>query len=72
MVCNHMCIHKFSKKQIDGASGQSNMVENYIYNNFQMSYDPTVEDTFIKIVEMDSVKYVLEIVDLGKWNKLFR
>lgn len=46
-----------------GAVGKSCITVNFIYNRFIDKYDPTIEDTYRKQVEVDGCSYLLEVYD---------
>ena len=43
--------------------GKTSLIHRIIYNSFQRDYDPTIENEYIKQLEFEGNKYILEIVD---------
>jgi len=46
-----------------GAVGKSALTVRFIQGNFVERYDPTIEDSYRKLIEIDSVACVLDIMD---------
>jgi small GTP-binding protein len=46
-----------------GSVGKSALTVQYVQNFFVQHYDPTIEETYQKIVEVDGNQYYLDIVD---------
>ncbi|KAG0030262.1 hypothetical protein BGZ82_007505 [Podila clonocystis] len=62
----------------DGAVGKSAMALRFLRDQFHDEYDPTIEDSYCKHVEVDGQEYTLEITDTagqeeyrGQWNETF-
>ncbi|KAF9325835.1 hypothetical protein BG006_010698 [Podila minutissima] len=62
----------------DGAVGKSAMALRFLRDQFNDEYDPTIEDSYCKHVEVDGQEYTLEITDTagqeeyrGQWNENF-
>ncbi|KAF9212004.1 Ras GTPase, partial [Podila verticillata] len=62
----------------DGAVGKSAMALRFLRDQFLDEYDPTIEDSYCKHVEVDGQEYTLEITDTagqeeyrGQWNETF-
>lgn len=55
----------------EGGVGKSTIVIGYIFSviNFQERYDPTIEDSYRKQVEIDGEKLILEIMDTAGTEK---
>jgi small GTP-binding protein len=43
--------------------GKSTCTVRFLYNNFIQEYDPTVEQTFSKEIEIDSKKIIINVKD---------
>jgi len=48
-----------------GASGKSCLVCRFIQRNYVEKYDPTIEDSYRKAIEIDGVQCILDIMDTG-------
>eukprot|EP01103_Thecamoeba_quadrilineata_P019326 TRINITY_DN7772_c0_g1_i1.p1 TRINITY_DN7772_c0_g1~~TRINITY_DN7772_c0_g1_i1.p1 ORF type:complete len:204 (+),score=32.24 TRINITY_DN7772_c0_g1_i1:39-614(+) len=46
-----------------GGSGKSALTQMFIYGNFIEEYDPTTADNYSKVVDVDGVRFQLEILD---------
>ncbi|KAG0376529.1 hypothetical protein BGX24_007602 [Mortierella sp. AD032] len=62
----------------DGAVGKSAMTLRFLRDQFHDEYDPTIEDSYCKHVEVDGKEYTLDIIDTagqheyrGHWNDQF-
>ncbi|KAG0227466.1 Ras GTPase [Actinomortierella wolfii] len=62
----------------DGAVGKSAMTLRFLRDQFHDEYDPTIEDSYCKHIEVDGQKYTLDITDTagqeeyrGHWNDMF-
>ncbi|KAF9200138.1 Ras GTPase [Haplosporangium sp. Z 27] len=62
----------------DGAVGKSAMTLRFLRDQFHDEYDPTIEDSYCKHIEVDGVDYTLDIIDTagqheyrGHWNDQF-
>ncbi|KAG0338636.1 Ras GTPase, partial [Podila humilis] len=62
----------------DGAVGKSAMALRFLRDQFLDEYDPTIEDSYCKHVEVDGQEYTLDITDTagqeeyrGQWNEAF-
>ena len=59
MASNQKCIVVFGS----GAVGKSAMTIQYINGTFVADYDPTIEDSYTKSVQIDKQTYSIEILD---------
>ncbi|KAF9339646.1 hypothetical protein BGZ91_005227 [Linnemannia elongata] len=62
----------------DGAVGKSALTLRFLRDQFHDEYDPTIEDSYCKHVEVDGHEYTLDIIDTagqheyrGHWNDQF-
>lgn len=55
----------------DGDSGKSCMVTRYVNNEFLEYYDPTIQDSFNKIITIDNDPVVVEILDTAGQDEYF-
>ncbi|KAF9935304.1 hypothetical protein FBU30_004879 [Linnemannia zychae] len=62
----------------DGAVGKSAMTLRFLRDQFHDEYDPTIEDSYCKHIEVDDQEYTLDIIDTagqheyrGHWNDQF-
>ncbi|KAI8598992.1 P-loop containing nucleoside triphosphate hydrolase protein [Dissophora ornata] len=62
----------------DGAVGKSAMTLRFLRDQFHDEYDPTIEDSYCKHIEVDGKEYTLDIIDTagqheyrGHWNDQF-
>ncbi|KAG0217079.1 hypothetical protein BGX33_011509 [Mortierella sp. NVP41] len=62
----------------DGAVGKSAMTLRFLRDQFHDEYDPTIEDSYCKHIEVDGQDYTLDIIDTagqheyrGHWNDQF-
>ncbi|KAG0257980.1 Ras GTPase [Actinomortierella ambigua] len=62
----------------DGAVGKSAMTLRFLRDQFHDEYDPTIEDSYCKHIEVDGQRYTLDITDTagqeeyrGHWNDMF-
>ncbi|KAG0315371.1 Ras GTPase [Dissophora globulifera] len=62
----------------DGAVGKSAMTLRFLRDQFHDEYDPTIEDSYCKHIEVDGQEYTLDIIDTagqheyrGLWNDQF-
>ncbi|KAF9913965.1 Ras GTPase, partial [Lobosporangium transversale] len=62
----------------DGAVGKSALTLRFLRDQFHDEYDPTIEDSYCKHIEVDGQEYTLDINDTagqheyrGHWNDQF-
>ncbi|KAF9436208.1 hypothetical protein BGZ76_004561 [Entomortierella beljakovae] len=62
----------------DGAVGKSALTLRFLRDQFHDEYDPTIEDSYCRHIEVDGVEYTLDINDTagqqeyrGNWNDRF-
>ncbi|KAI1313415.1 hypothetical protein EDD11_002650 [Mortierella claussenii] len=62
----------------DGAVGKSALTLRFLRDQFHDEYDPTIEDSYCRHIEVDEKEYTLDIIDTagqdeyrGHWNDQF-